>query len=284
MELREVVIVANGYKESAQKVSKEIQRYLGKRNVSSSIIVTTDNTDFSAINAKTNLVISVGGDGTVLSSARAVLEYGIPILAVNLGTFGYITEIGSNEWKDALDDIFEDNETISRRLTLKVIVLRNGKNVFKAFALNEAVVSSAGISRMVHLNLSINNTLAGQFRSDGLIISTPTGSTGYSLAAGGPILYSDMSAIVVTSVCPFTLSNRPLVVGSNEIITINVPKGQRTDLLLTVDGQITFEILEDDEVVVEKSRSRILLINSKKRNHTEILRSKLNWSGGNFNA
>lgn len=284
MELREVVIVANGYKESAQKVSKEIQRYLKKRNVSSSIIVTSDNTDFSAINAKTNLVISVGGDGTVLSSARAVLEYGIPILAVNLGTFGYITEIGSNEWKDALDDIFEDNETISRRLTLKVIVQRNGKNVFKAFALNEAVVSSAGISRMVHLNLSINNTLAGQFRSDGLIISTPTGSTGYSLAAGGPILYSDMSAIVVTSVCPFTLSNRPLVVGSNEIITINVPKGQRTDLLLTVDGQITFEILEDDEVVVEKSRSRILLINSKKRNHTEILRSKLNWSGGNFNA
>ncbi|MCR5732848.1 MAG: NAD(+)/NADH kinase [Sphaerochaetaceae bacterium] len=284
MELKKAVIVANGGKEIAKKVAKDIDKYLRSHNVSSTIVVTDKETDFSCIDSKTNLLVSVGGDGTVLATARAVLEYGIPILAVNLGTFGYITEIGPNEWQEALDDIFEDKETISRRLTLKVIVSRGDKKVFKCFALNDAVVSSAGISRMVHLNLKINNTMAGQFRSDGLIISTPTGSTGYSLAAGGPILFNDMSAILVTSICPFTLSNRPLVVGSNDVVTINVPKGQRTDLLLTVDGQVKFEILEGDEVVVEKSRSRILLVNSRKRNQIEILRSKLNWSGGTFNA
>jgi len=284
MELKRVAIVANGFKESAPRIASEIENYLKKRGVISTTIVTKEETDYESIDTDTDLVITVGGDGTVLSCARVILEYGIPILAVNLGTFGYITEIGSNEWKEALEEIFEDKETLTRRLTLKVSVYRNERKVFQGFALNEAVVSSAGISKIVRLDVNINKTFAGNFRSDGLIIATPTGSTGYSLAAGGPILYSDMSAIVVTPVCPFTLSNRPLVVGSNEVVTIDVCKGQRTDLLLTVDGQQTFEILESDEIVVEKSRSRILLISSKKRNYTEVLRSKLNWSGGGFHA
>ncbi len=284
MELKKVAIVANGYKPSAPRIAEEIELYLKKRGVISSMIITREETDYEAIDPETDLVVTVGGDGTVLSCARVILEHGIPILAVNLGTFGYITEIGSNEWKEALEDVFEDKETLTRRLTLKVTVYRNDKRVFQGFALNEAVVSSAGISKIVNLDVSINKTFAGKFRSDGLIIATPTGSTGYSLAAGGPILYSDMSAIIITPVCPFTLSNRPLVVGSNEIVTINVCERQRTDLLLTVDGQQTYEILENDEIVVEKSRSRILLISSKKRNYTEILRSKLNWSGGSFHA
>ena len=127
--------------------------------------------------------------------------------------------------------------------------------------------------------LLMNKTPAGSFRSDGMIIATPTGSTGYSLAAGGPILDVDMSAMVITPICPFTLSNRPLVT-SGKVVTVSVKEGQRTDLMLTLDGQLLFPLKENDTITIEKSRSKALLIKSLRRNFTEVIRDKLHWSGG----
>lgn len=280
MELRNVVIVANIWKDESHKVADEIKGYLEKHGIAADILLTENLDEEFDISIKTDLLVSVGGDGTVLFCARLVENLGIPILAVNLGTFGYITEISSTEWKQAIDDLLNGEEKISRRLMLKVSVHRDGKRIFQCQGLNEAVVTSAGVAKVVNLDLFIGRTKAGTFRSDGIIIATPTGSTGYSLAAGGPILDSEMSALIITPVCPFTLSNRPLVLGANEVITMKVDEGQRTDLMLTVDGQQYCELEENDEIVVEKSRSKALLIASAVRNYTQVLSTKLNWSGG----
>ncbi len=280
VEVRNVVIVSNEWKENSMQVSQQIRAYLEGRGIATSILVTRNLDEKFDISIRTDLLISVGGDGTVLYCARLVQDLGIPILAVNLGTFGFITEISCDEWQSSLDCLLEGKEKISRRLMLKVSVMRNEERVFQCQGLNEAVVTSSGVAKVVNIDLYIGKTKAGTFRSDGIIIATPTGSTGYSLAAGGPILDSEMSALIITPVCPFTLSNRPLVLGANEVITMKVDEGQRTELMLTVDGQQYFELQEGDDIIVEKSRSRALLISSGVRNYTQVLSTKLNWSGG----
>ena len=280
VEVRNVVIVSNEWKENSMQVSQQIRAYLEGRGIATSILVTRNLDEKFDISIRTDLLISVGGDGTVLYCARLVQDLGIPILAVNLGTFGFITEISSTEWQAAIQSILDGSEKISRRLMLKVSVMRDKERVFQCQGLNEAVVTSSGVAKVVNIDLYVGKTKAGIFRSDGIIIATPTGSTGYSLAAGGPILDSEMSALIITPVCPFTLSNRPLVLGANEVITMVVDQGQRTELMLTVDGQQYFELQEGDEIIVEKSRSKALLIASGVRNYTQVLSSKLNWSGG----
>lgn len=274
-----VLIIANGYKEKALTIAGEIEAYLNEKAVETIVIPVREFSEEISVPRGIGLLISIGGDGTVLFSARLVQKMGIPILAVNLGTFGYITEIGATEWRQALDSVFSDNYTISRRLMLRVTVIRKGKSVWQELSLNEAVVTSSGISKIIKLDLALDNTRAGTFRSDGIIIATPTGSTGYSLAAGGPILDVEMGAIIVTPICPFTLSNRPLVTDGEKTVAISVLEGQRTDVVLTVDGQLYCDLNEGDQVVVEKSRSKVLLISSKIRNYTEVVRDKLHWSG-----
>jgi NAD+ kinase len=282
--VRKVLIIANWRKEVAHTLSGEIQQYLSIRGIESSILKTNAEDTELEIESGTDLVICLGGDGTVLYCARYLQDLGIPILAINLGTFGYITEISVNEWQEAIEHYLAGLNSISRRLMIRVVVLRNGEKVFTGHGLNEMVVSSSGISKVVNLGLSIGQTDAGFFRADGMIIATPTGSTGYSLAAGGPILDVDLSSLIVTPICPFTLSNRPLVISGETKVSVHVLKKQRTGLMLSVDGQQNFELCEDDCVIVEKSRSKALLVTSERRNYIEVIRDKLNWSGGGFHA
>ncbi len=282
--VRHVLIIANWSKERSHSLSETIVEYLASKGIESTISRTNRGNEPLIVEANTDLVICLGGDGTVLYCARYLQDLGIPILAINVGTFGYITEISVDEWQEAIDYFLEGKNTISRRLMIRVGVFRNAKKVFTAHGLNEMVVSSSGISKVVSLSLRIGSTDAGFFRSDGMIIATPTGSTGYSLAAGGPILDVDLSSLIITPICPFTLSNRPLVVGADSTITMTISKGQRTGLMLSVDGQQNFSLQEGDEIVVEKSQSKALIVASKKRNYIEVLREKLNWSGGGFHA
>ena len=279
MKPEEVLIIANGIKKESIPLSREIEAYLDSVNIKHSTLMTMSTSDDVIIPYSTDLVISLGGDGTVLYVARKVHDLGLPILPVNLGTFGYITEVGKDEWKEAFERYVEKGDNLSRRLMLKVSVTRNKKKIFSSYALNEATISSCGISKVVKLELDLDNTYAGLFKADGIIVATPTGSTGYSLAAGGPILMSDISAFIITPICPFTLSNRPLVTGSETYCTIKVSEGQRTEVVLSVDGQSSIALMEGDEVNIEKSRSKALLILSHKRNYIEVIRDKLNWSG-----
>ena len=278
MTVSSVFIIANGMKKESQELSAEILEYLGKRGISGKLVSTKSDEDVLDVPVSTDLVITLGGDGTVLYAARAVNEMGIPILPVNLGTFGYITEVGKDEWKEAFEYFEQHGTNLSRRLMLRITVIRGGRRVWHASALNEAVVTSSGIAKVVSLDLALDNTPLGVFKGDGMIVATPTGSTGYSLAAGGPILDSDMSAVIITPICPFTLSNRPLVT-SGRIVSLDVRGGQRTDLVLTADGQLLFSLEEGDRILVEKSRSRALLVKSLERSFTEIIRDKLHWSG-----
>ncbi len=282
--LHKVLIIANWQKKASHELSSTIAAYLGERDISATIFRTCEANEALVVEEGVDLVICLGGDGTVLYCARYLQDLGIPILAINLGTFGYITEISVDEWQEAIDHYLKGRNSISRRLMVRVAVMRNGKRVFSGHGLNEMVVTSSGISKVINLSLSIGQTHAGYFRADGLIIATPTGSTGYSLAAGGPILDVDLSAMVVTPVSPFTLSHRPLVISGESKVSITIHKGQRTGLMLSIDGQQTFILEEEDVIIVEKSRSKALLVTSERRNYIEVIRDKLNWSGGGLHA
>lgn len=278
---RHVVIVANVQRPTVEGVAKAVMDYLDAKDISCSIIKTEAAFQQLTLPTDTDLVISLGGDGTVLYCVRYIKDLGIPILPVHMGTFGYITEVGVSEWKETLDSYLSDGDKhrITRRLTIKAAVLRKGEKVFYGSALNEAVISSWGINKVVNLGMYIDNTFVGKFRADGLIVGTPTGSTGYSLAAGGPILDSTLSTLMITPICPFALSNRPLVVSSNSKIAIKILEGQRTGVNITLDGQVDFKLLEEDVIEIVSSRLNALLLTTNNRNCFDIIRDKLNWSG-----
>ena len=279
MKPQEILIISNGSKKESAVLARDMEAYFDSLSIRHSSVMTMSTDEDISIPYSTDFVVSLGGDGTVLYVARKVHELGLPILPVNLGSFGYITEVGKDEWKEAFERFVSTGDNLSRRLMLKVSVTRGKKKIFSSYALNEATIASGGISKVVKLELDLDNTYAGLFKADGLIVATPTGSTGYSLAAGGPILMSDISAFIITPICPFTLSNRPLVTGSETRCSIKVMEGQRTDVVLSVDGQLSIDLKEGDEINIEKSRSKALLVLTHKRNYIEVIRDKLNWSG-----
>ncbi len=276
--IKKVLLVVNLHKPDAKPLSKEIIDYLEEKGIAVQYLGLKDQSPKPEVE-DVDLAISLGGDGTVLYCARMLQDKGIPILAVNLGTFGFITEVSVNEWKEAFENFCCGETVLSKRLMYRVKVIREGKTLFRSHGLNDAVVTATGISKVVNLKLFLNDTLLGTFRADGIICATPTGSTAYSMAAGGPIVDSDMEAMIVTPISPFTLSNRPIVVSGDDVIRIQILAHQRTRMNLTVDGQEMFHLIENDEVIIEKSRSRALLALSNKRNFYEVVRSKLNWSG-----
>ncbi len=273
-----VMIIANCSKPGAEELVGVISSYLSRQRIAVSTLRLCGRTDPPPI-PDADMVFSLGGDGTVLFCTRMLRDRAIPILPVNLGTFGFITEVSVDEWKDSFEQYLSGSLDISHRLMIRVTVTRDGRQVFRNRGLNEMVVKASGISNIVNLQLHLNQTLLGKFRADGIIVSTPTGSTAYSMAAGGPILDSEMDALIVTPVCPFTLSNRPLVVSGEDVIHIEVSEHQRTDVNLSLDGQDNLPLKEGDIITVERSRNRALLILSNKRNFYEVIRSKLNWSG-----
>ncbi len=278
--IHHVAILANTHKEETECLVREMAIYLEEKAITYEVMFTSTFDEVTNVSEITDLAIILGGDGTVLSCARFLHSRGIPMLAVNLGSFGFITEIGKDEWKEAFELWEKGKAKVSRRLMVRVSVQRDNQRVFHSHGLNEVTISSSGISKMVLLQLYINETNGGLFRSDGVIVATPTGSTGYSLAAGGPILDVDLDALIINPICAFTLSNRPLVVTGDDVVRIVASEKQKTELSLTVDGQVLFPLVEGDEIIIEKSHSKALLIESTKRNYYEVIRDKLNWSGG----
>ncbi len=277
--IRRVLIIANLHKDEAKNLIAEITEYCEQKEIEVEVFGFVGKPEIPDVRG-IDFVFSLGGDGTVLYTSRVVESSGIPILAINLGKFGFITEVSKKEWKSAFEK-YEHNELgLSRRIMLKVVVERDGRKIASFKGLNDAVISCEGISTIVKLSLLVNDTPLGQYRADGVIVATPTGSTAYSVSAGGPILDPELEALIVNPICPFTLSNMPLVVSVDEVITILVEEDQRVGVILSIDGQDSFPLLPYDKVIIEKSHSKTLLVKSDVRNFYEILRSKLNWSGG----
>lgn len=227
-----------------------------------------------------DLCVALGGDGTVLFAARSLSGSAVPILPVNLGTLGFIAEVHKDEWRDALGKWFAGELGYTDRMMLSVEVRRGGLAAFSSVCLNDAVVSGSGIAKLVNLEVDVSGRPLGAYRADGVIVSTPTGSTAYSVAAGGPILQPDMDALVICPVCPFTLANRPIVLPGRETVGIKVAAEQRSDIMLTVDGQEAFALEPLDSVLAARAPAPARIVACDEGRFYRALKTKLNWSGG----
>jgi len=229
------------------------------------------------ISARADLVVVLGGDGTLISTARIIGERDIPILGVNLGSLGFLTEIALDELYPALEKCLAGDYRVSERIMLRAVVERDGRETATHLVLNDVVINKGALARIVDLKTRVNSLDLATFKADGLIISTPTGSTGYSLSAGGPIVNPSMNCIVITPICPHTLTNRPLVIDDSSSVEVTVNSLDDEDIYLTLDGQVGLELRSGDRIRVSRANHTARLVMSEARDYFAVLRTKLKW-------
>jgi NAD+ kinase len=225
---------------------------------------------------KADLIVVLGGDGTMISTARLTGKREVLVLGINYGSLGYLTEFRIEEMYDALDLIFDGNYKVDRRVMLDAEHWRDGELLTTGRVLNDVVINKAALARIIEIEVELNGLYVNSFRSDGLIVSTPTGSTAYNLSAGGPIVYPSMNAVVLTPICPFTLTNRPIVMPDNAEISLKLIN-KSEDVVLTLDGQVGYELKPQDIVRIRKSETSFNLVQPPNRNYFDVLRNKLKW-------
>jgi NAD+ kinase len=222
-----------------------------------------------------DVIVVLGGDGTLLAVARAVGELGLPILGINLGGLGFLTATTLEEMLPAVDALLAGRMVVEERMMLATRVQRGPSGVGDFLALNDVVVMKSAMSRIIDFSLSVDGQRATAYRADGVIIATPTGSTAYSLSAGGPILFPTMDALVLTPVCSHTLTNRPIVLPGTQRVEVTMLSSQ--EVMLTVDGQVGFGLREGDRIEVERAQARIRLARFPQKHFFSVLRTKLKW-------
>jgi NAD+ kinase len=272
-----ILLVVNPQKSASQKLANEIKSEIERRGAETFFYSYTDKT---LRNDACDLAISLGGDGTVLFTARSVAAHNMPILPVNLGTLGFIASVHPSQWLEVFDRWQEGKAAISSRLMLDVRVERAQKQVFALTALNDAVISASGIAKTIKLTARSHEMHIGSYRSDGLIAATPTGSTAYCASAGGPILDPEIEAVILNPICPFTLFCRPLVFPSDETLTVKIEPEQRSGVLLTIDGQVTEALEPNDLVLIRKTDFKARLLASDRHTFYHALHTKLAMLGG----
>ncbi|HSK62419.1 MAG TPA: NAD(+)/NADH kinase [Pyrinomonadaceae bacterium] len=223
-----------------------------------------------------DLMLVLGGDGTMIATARLIGDEEVPVLGVNYGGLGYLTEFRIEELYDALEMILAGNYRLDKRVMLAVELQSVEGSIIRNRVLNDVVINKSALARIIEIEAYLNEQYVTSFRADGLIVSTPTGSTAYSLSAGGPIIFPSMNAVVITPICPFTLSNRPLVVPDDAVIEL-LMKTELEEVVLTLDGQVGHSLKVGDRVVIRKSRTTFNLIQPSNRNYFDVLRDKLRW-------
>jgi len=231
--------------------------------------------DREELPSQVDLVVVLGGDGTLLSVTRGAIN-GTPILGINMGTLGFLTEHSAESLFPMLHAAIEGRAAIVRRERLLVTVETPGRDPSTHCVLNDAVINKSALARMLDLSVHVNEALVSRFRADGLIIATPTGSTAYNLSAGGPILYPNLGVIVVTPICPHTLTNRPLVLSLDSKVEMRLEK-QSEEVWLTLDGQQGFPLSTEDVVRIERCQDPVFLITDHNRSYFQILHRKLKW-------
>ena len=226
--------------------------------------------------ASVDLILVLGGDGTMIATARMIEDLEVPVLGINYGGLGYLTEFRIEELYSALGSILDGNYRLDKRVMLRTLHQRGDEVINRNRVLNDVVINKSALARIIEIDVYLNDQFVNSFRADGLIVSTPTGSTAYNLSAGGPVIFPSMNAIVITPICPFTLSNRPIVVPDDAVIELRL-KTDQEDVALTLDGQVGFPLKIGDRVVIQKSRTTFNLIQPSNRNYFDVLRDKLRW-------
>jgi len=283
--MKKIAIIIKRNKPEGLDLARELIPWLSERGVEAifdkEVVETLDikkGYSKTEIHQVADLIIVLGGDGTLLSIARVAGKNSTPILGVNLGSLGFLTEMTVDELFPILERILEGKYDLEERMMLKASIFRQGEKITEYSALNDVVISKGSMARIIDLDTRIDDHFLTLYRVDGLIFSTPTGSTGYSLAAAGPIVYPTLKAIIIAPICPFTLNNRPIMIPEKSKISVTL-KTENVDYLLTMDGQVAFALKEGDTIEIEKSDSITRLIKSPYRDYYEVLRTKLQWSG-----
>ncbi|MGK7345276.1 MAG: NAD(+)/NADH kinase [Candidatus Nitrospinota bacterium M3_3B_026] len=226
---------------------------------------------------RADLIVVMGGDGTFLSVARMMEKRAVPILGVNLGSLGFLAEFAYEQTIPALERVLAGDYRYEDRIMLDVVISREGRDVAFHTVLNDLVINRGALARMVDVRVALNGVFVNQYTADGLIIATPTGSTAYNLSAGGPIVYPSLNAVIISPICPHTLSNRPIVIPDNEKIDISLASGHSDEALATLDGQVGFQLNSRDRISVKRSKEVTRIIQSPYKNYYQLLRGKLKW-------
>ena len=284
--MKKIGVVAKPRITAAKNVLEELYAYLTQQDKTvfmdkdtAALLGRSSAHQKSMIPSLVDMMIVLGGDGTLLSVARLVEGKDVPILGVNLGGLGFLTEVTLEELFPTLEKVFKKDFITDDRLMLKAHIHRQGERVAQSVILNDVVVSKGTLARMIKLQVHIDGQFVTSLRGDGLIIASPTGSTAYSLSAGGPILNPSVDAMVLTPISPHTLTNRPIVIPNNTHVEVTLKSGEE-GTNVTFDGQVGFSLRQNDVVEVWTIDSKIKLIRSPDRNYYEVLRQKLKWGEG----
>ena len=240
------------------------------------IINETSSYEKREISQQADLLIVLGGDGTLLSIARAAHPHNIPILAVNLGSLGFLAEISIDELYPTLENILAGKFEIENRMLLNACIWRNREKVEDHNVLNDVVINKGAVARVISLQVLVDGQYMTSYRADGLIIATPTGSTAYSLSAGGPIIHPSMHTLVLSPICPFTLTNRSILIPDQSIIQVKLA-AEYDDVRVTLDGQEGYDMRAGDILKIKKTKTSLQLIRGPNKNYYQILRDKLHW-------
>jgi NAD+ kinase len=226
--------------------------------------------------ASVDLLLVLGGDGTMISAARLLGERQVPVLGINYGNLGYLAEFRMEEMFPALEYILAGDYRLEHREMLAVELFRGDERLMKSRVLNDVVINKSALARIIEIEAYLDGQFVNSFRADGLIVSTPTGSTAYNLSAGGPVIYPSMNAVVITPICPFTLSNRPIVVPNDALIELRLQTPDE-EVVLTLDGQVGQPLAAGDRVLISKSKTTFDIVTPTNRNYFDVLRDKLRW-------
>ncbi len=284
LKLKKVAIVTKAHAKEAPDVVRDLAKWLDEHGVQpyleSSLaakVGTGASFSLDKIPKDTDMFIVLGGDGTLLSVARAMRSRQIPILGVNLGSLGFLTDVSLKDLYETLESVFDGDVTIVPRTLLTAELVRKGETIVTERVLNDVVITKGAIARIIELGVDVEDQFVAIVRADGLIVSTPTGSTAYSLAAGGPIVHPMLDAMVLTPICPHTLTYRPVVIPDRATIALTL-RGDPGEVYATFDGQVSEPLKPGDVVRVRKSRNAVKLVSVSDKNYFQVLRHKLRWA------
>jgi NAD+ kinase len=274
--IKRVGIVVKQNHDEALRTAHELTEWLEKRGIDPTGGPYSETRGDQTFDPTVDLVVVLGGDGTMISTARLVEDRDPLVLGLNYGSLGYLTEFRIEEMVPALEMMLTGEYEVDHRVMLDAVHVRDGEQITSGRVLNDVVINKSALARIIEIEVQFNGLFVNAFRSDGLIVATPTGSTAYNLSAGGPIIYPLMNAIVVTPICPFTLTNRPIVVPDSAEIELRL-RNENEGVVLTLDGQTGYAMKADDRVLICKSSTTFNLVRPANRNYFDVLRNKLKW-------